>query len=87
VSAATVLIALSVPAALAQAALAQWMRRFLPVVGRLGGLALTVSGCISLPTRCPELVTLLCGLLGGWGHLDITATTQAGAVSPVTTSS
>ncbi len=54
--AATVLIALSVSAALAQAGLAQWMRRFLPVVGRLGGLALTVSGLYLIAYWLPQVL-------------------------------
>lgn len=51
----TVLTALAVSAALARAGLARWLRRLLPVVGRLAGIVLVASGAYLVAYWLPAL--------------------------------
>jgi cytochrome c-type biogenesis protein len=54
--AATVLVAVTVSTALARGALTRWVRRVLPLVGRLGGALLVVSGIYMVAYWPPQVV-------------------------------
>jgi len=54
--AATVLVALTVSAALARGAFARWMRRLLPLAGRVGGALLAASGVYLVAYWLPQVI-------------------------------